>query len=95
METYREWRYSSIIINLGTRWRWMVSFTPPAVLPQEKAPGTRRIWGWVGPRASMDAVEKNLLSLPRMERRFPACPATSRHYADWAIPAQKVRRLSK
>jgi hypothetical protein len=25
--TYGEWRYSSIILNLGTKWRWMVSFT--------------------------------------------------------------------
>jgi hypothetical protein len=27
--------YTSV---LGTRWRWMVSFTPPAALPPEKEP---------------------------------------------------------
>jgi hypothetical protein len=24
----REWRYNSTIRNFGTRWRWVVSFTP-------------------------------------------------------------------
>jgi hypothetical protein len=23
-----EWRYSSTILDLGTRWKWVVSFTP-------------------------------------------------------------------
>jgi hypothetical protein len=28
MNTYREWRYSSTILDVGTRWRRTVSFTP-------------------------------------------------------------------
>jgi hypothetical protein len=33
MKTYGEWRYSSIILNLSTRWRPVVSFMHPAALP--------------------------------------------------------------
>jgi hypothetical protein len=33
-----EWRYSSISLNLGTRWRWVVSFTPLPLYPQGKRP---------------------------------------------------------
>jgi hypothetical protein len=29
----RKWRYSSIILNLGTRWRWLVSFMPLPLYP--------------------------------------------------------------
>jgi hypothetical protein len=29
-----KWRYSSIILDLDTRWRWVPSFTPRPLLPQ-------------------------------------------------------------
>jgi hypothetical protein len=28
MKTYGEWKYSSTILDIGTRWRWVVSFMP-------------------------------------------------------------------
>ena len=28
-----EWRYTPSILNLGTRWRWAVRFTPPGEEP--------------------------------------------------------------
>jgi hypothetical protein len=28
IKTYGEWRYSSIILDLGIKWRRLVSFTP-------------------------------------------------------------------
>jgi hypothetical protein len=34
MKAYGEWRYSSIILELGTRWRWMVNFTPLPLYPR-------------------------------------------------------------
>jgi hypothetical protein len=44
------------ILDLGTRWRWVVSFTPWPLYP-----GTHWTGGWVGPRASLDVVKiKNL-----------------------------------
>jgi hypothetical protein len=41
-------------LDLGTRWRSVVSFTPPP----ERVPGTHWIGGWVDPRAGLDDVEK-------------------------------------
>jgi hypothetical protein len=32
----REWRYSSIILDLGTRWRGVVSFTARPLFPRGK-----------------------------------------------------------
>jgi hypothetical protein len=36
----------------------VVSFTPLPLYPQERAPGTHLIGGWVDPRASLDDMEK-------------------------------------
>jgi hypothetical protein len=38
MKTYGRVRYSSIILDLGTRWRWVVRFTPRTLFPQGKSP---------------------------------------------------------
>jgi hypothetical protein len=32
----KKWRYSSTRLELGTRWRWVVSFTPLPLYPPEK-----------------------------------------------------------
>jgi hypothetical protein len=47
-----KWKYSSSILNLGTRWRGTVSFTlhPDA--------GTQSTGGRVGPRAGLNVFEK-------------------------------------
>jgi hypothetical protein len=55
------------ILNLGTRWRWMVSFTPWPLYHRERAPGTHWIGGWVWPRAVLDAVVKRKIPSPRRE----------------------------
>jgi hypothetical protein len=47
--------YNSIILHLGTGWRWMVSFTP---WPLWKTQDTCWIGYWVGTRSSQDAVKK-------------------------------------
>jgi hypothetical protein len=55
-----EWRYSSTILDLGTRWRCVVSFTLRILYTRGKeAPVTNWIGGWVGPRVGADAVKKN------------------------------------
>jgi len=61
MKTY--WESGGIaprILNLGTRWRWSDSFTLRSLYPRRKnlSPHTHWIWGWVDPRASLDAVAK-------------------------------------
>jgi hypothetical protein len=45
-----------LILNIGTRWRWVVSVTPrPRFTPGERTPGTHWIGIWVGSRAGLDA----------------------------------------
>jgi hypothetical protein len=67
-----EWRYRHL--DLGTRWRWVVSF-----MPRERALSTHWIRGWTCPRASLD-VEKRKKILPLSG----ICPA--HWYTYWAIP---------
>jgi hypothetical protein len=41
---------------------------PCRFIPEERAPGTHWIGGWVGPRAGLDVVEKRIfLTSPRLE----------------------------
>jgi hypothetical protein len=55
-------------IDLGTRWRLVVSFTPRPIYFGERAPGTHWIGGWVDTRAGLDGVEKRkFLPLPGLE----------------------------
>jgi hypothetical protein len=55
------------ILDLGTRKRRVVSFTPRPLYPRKKAPGTHWIGGWVGPGAVLDAVVKRKIPNPRRE----------------------------
>jgi hypothetical protein len=41
-----EWRYSSTILDLGTGWRWVASFTLLPFYPGERTPTTHWIGGW-------------------------------------------------
>jgi hypothetical protein len=56
-----------LILNLGTRWGWVVSITPrPPFTPGERTPGTHWTGGWVGPRAGLDAeARRKILYLCR------------------------------
>jgi hypothetical protein len=40
MKVYGEWRYSSTILDLSTRWRWVISFKPRLLYPWETGPST-------------------------------------------------------
>jgi len=51
------------ILNLGTRWRSVVSFMFMSG-PREKAPGTHWTEGRTGPRACLDALEKTEAPYP-------------------------------
>jgi hypothetical protein len=43
-----ERRYSSTILDLDTRCRWVISFTPLPLYPREWVHGTHLLGGWVG-----------------------------------------------
>jgi hypothetical protein len=66
----REWMYRPTFLDLGTSWRWVVSFTPRPLNPRGKKPGTLWIWGWVSPRVGLDDMENWKFLLPsELERR--------------------------
>jgi hypothetical protein len=74
-----EWRYSSTIPDLGTKWRWVVSFTPWLLYPRGKSPRhplDRRLGG---PQNSSGRYgeEECFLPLTEIEPR-PSSP--------WPIP---------
>jgi hypothetical protein len=89
-----EWSYSSTILDLGTRWRRVVSFTPSGFTSGERAPGTHWIGSWLvpGPVWTL-GVEKNLLPLPGIET--PTVQPVGRQGTDWAIPARLIVILIK
>jgi hypothetical protein len=59
--------------DLGTSWRWVISFTPG-----ERAPNPLWIVDWVGSRASLDDTEKGkFLTIPGLQLRFLGRPARS------------------
>jgi hypothetical protein len=78
-----EWRYSSTILNLGTRWKWMFIFTPCHFTPGDTLQGTHWIRDWVNPRAGLNTMEKNLLPLLGIDPGRPAL------YTEWTIKDPK------
>jgi hypothetical protein len=49
----------SFILDLGTRWRWVVSFTPwPRFTPGDMTPGTHCIGDWVSLISSLDTEDR-------------------------------------
>jgi hypothetical protein len=74
----REWMYRSTLLDLGTSWSWVVSFTALPLYPGGKETSTHWIGGWVGPRAGLDDVKKKkFLTLPGLELRPLDRPARS------------------
>jgi hypothetical protein len=74
-----KWKYSSTILNPGTRWRKVVSFTLLPLCPQGKSPRfplDRRLGG---PQSWPECCgeQKNLLPLAGIEPQFHGHPASS------------------
>jgi hypothetical protein len=56
----------------------VVSFTPPPIYTGETAPGAHWIGCWVGPRASLDAVEEKKMLTPVGNKTPDVQPITIR-----------------
>jgi hypothetical protein len=85
MKAYGEWRYSSTILDLGTGWRRVVSFTPRPLYPEGKSPRYTLCSRLAGlPRHSGRCGEKK--SLASVGNWTPAFQLVARRYTDWAIP---------
>jgi hypothetical protein len=73
-----EWMYRSIIPDLSTNWRWVISFTPLPLYPRERPSSTHWIGGWVSPKTGLDDVERRkIMLLARLELRPLGHPARS------------------
>jgi hypothetical protein len=76
------------ILNLGPRWRRVVSFTPRPLYPQGKSPRyplDRRLGGPQS-RSGHGGEEKNSQPLPRESNpRTPIVQPVASRYTDWAI----------
>jgi hypothetical protein len=65
-------------LDLGTSWRWVVSFSPLPLFPRGKSPRYPLERIWVDPRAGLDDGEKRkFLTLPGLELRPLGRPARS------------------
>jgi hypothetical protein len=66
----------------------------PAALLPGKQPSTHWIGGWLGPRASLDDLEKRkFFTLPALELQPLVHPVASR-CTDWAIPGpQNLQKI--
>jgi hypothetical protein len=70
------------ILNLGTGWKWVVSFMLRRLYPRVNVSCTYWVGRWVGPRADLDAV----VTCSCRESN-PGRPARSQS-TDWAIPVE-------
>jgi hypothetical protein len=71
-------RIDPYFLDLGTSWRWVVSFTFRSFYPGETAPGTHWLGGWMDPRKGLDDMEKRkFLTLTGLELRLLGRPTCS------------------
>jgi hypothetical protein len=71
----REWRYSSTVLGLGTRYGLVVSFTPLPLYPC-----THSIGGWVDPGVSLNAMENKKILLCREMKAGPPARSPSLYH---------------
>jgi hypothetical protein len=91
----REWNYSSTILNLGTRWRWVINYTPrplylrgnfPRHLLDRRLCGPQNQSGGHGGEKSLaHAGNRTPNPLPPSQHPVPKPTDT-----DWTIPARYI-----
>jgi hypothetical protein len=77
----REWRYSSSILDLSTRRRWMVAWI------RDTDSGTHWMGSWVSPRAGLNDVEKRKVSAPAVNWTRAVQPVS------FSIPTELSRHV--
>jgi hypothetical protein len=83
-----EWRYSSIILGLGTRWRSVISFTPLPLYPQAFHPRYQLDMKLDRPHSRPGHYAEDSLTPAGNQIPIPGLSSPQpRHYIDWAIPA--------
>jgi hypothetical protein len=91
MKRYGVWRYSFTILNLSTRWRWVVGFTPLLLYARGNSPQYPQQAGWAPEPVWMLwrwetslASARNWTPIPQLLSSYAG------HYTDWAILAPKI-----
>jgi hypothetical protein len=76
-----EWRYSSMhsLTSALDGGEWSASH-PGCFTPRERAPGTRWIGFWVGPRTSLDVVMKRKILSPCRDSNPPIIQPVAHRY---------------
>jgi hypothetical protein len=88
IKTYGKWMYSSIIIDLDTRWNWVQNLTQRPLCSRRQSPWYR---DWIDPRAGLDAMEERKYFAPAGNRTPDVqLVAYSSRYTDWFIPAPQL-----
>jgi len=76
-----------LILNVGARWRWMVSFTHRPLYSGERASHILCVRSRAGPRANLDVTENRHISCPCQEsnRDFLLFISSPSHCTGWAV----------
>jgi hypothetical protein len=93
----KEWSHSSVNLNLGTRWRWVVSVIFQSLFfrgkdhqcPLKRIPGQPQR---LSPRC---VEEKNLLSLPGIGLKFLGHPVWSQSTYRLNYPGSNIRAVTQ
>jgi hypothetical protein len=91
---HREWRYSSIIIDLGNTWRQVVSFTPRSLYPMKDSPYPmhRKL---AEPQSRSGRCGAEEMSLASAENQTLSVLPLAPRYSDWFIPVYKQKIMPK
>jgi hypothetical protein len=82
-----EWRCNFTFLDRGTRWSLVVSFMPLSLYFWGDNSQYTLGRGWVGPRASLDAIEKSLASA---YNRTSAVQPVARRYIERTLPCDLI-----
>jgi hypothetical protein len=83
-------------LDNGTRWRWVVSFTPLPFYPRVKNCGTHWIWRWVDHRVGLDDVERRKFLIPPGLELWPFCrPARTQSLYRLSYPGSPRMQYSR
>jgi hypothetical protein len=89
MKECEELEVYSFILNFGTRWRWVVSFTSRPFYPRISAPGTHCIVDSQS-RSGCCAEEVSFLCW-ESNHEWSVVKSVTNHYTDWAMPFPKSK----
>jgi hypothetical protein len=86
-----------LILNLGTRWRWMVNVRVRLVDQWRKKPGTHWMWGWISPRNGLDGFLRGENFFPQPEFEPRTGESVSSRYTNYGIssPLPKFKIIYK